>query len=383
MLDLTTLTIKKAHDMLVSGEVTAPVLAQAYLDAIAAKNPDINAYLAVYDNVMIQAEFAQKRIDAKDNVTMLTGIPIAIKDNITIKGQVASAASKILEHYVAPYDATVITKLYEAGAVLLGRTNMDEFAMGGSTENSAFGTTKNPADTSRVPGGSSGGSAAAVAMDGALAALGSDTGGSIRQPASFTGIVGLKPTYGSVSRYGLMAMASSLDVIGPMTKTVEDAEILFNVIKGKDVMDATSRDGIESDGSAAASKTPATKSTYTIGVPRSFLKEGVDPDVLADFDAAIEKLKAQGHTIKDIDLPHLPYSLAVYYIVMPAEVSSNLARLDGMKYGSLKEGKNLLEDYLLTRGSFFGKEARRRIMLGTYVLSAGYADAYLQHLRLK
>ena len=371
-LDLTTLTIKKAHDMLVSGEITAPQLAKAYLDVIAAKNPDIHAYLEVYDNVMIQAEFAQKRIDAKENVTMLTGIPLAIKDNITIKGQKASAASKILENYVAPYDATVITKLQRgAGAVLLGRVNMDEFAMGGSTENSAFGVTKNPVDTSRVPGGSSGGSAAAVAMDGALGALGSDTGGSIRQPASFTGIVGLKPTYGSVSRYGLMAMASSLDVIGPMTKTVEDAEILFNIIKGKDVMDSTSRDAEN-----AGVKIPSTKSSYTIGVPRSFLKEGVDPDVLADFESALARLKAQGHTIKDIELPYLPYSLAVYYILMPAEVSSNLARLDGMKYGSLKEGKNLLEDYLLTRGSFFGKEARRRIMLGTYVLSAGYADAY-------
>jgi aspartyl-tRNA(Asn)/glutamyl-tRNA(Gln) amidotransferase subunit A len=368
-LDLTTLTIKKAHDMLMSGETTAPALAKAYLDVIAAKNPDIHAYLEVYDNVMIQAEFAQKRIDAKENVTMLTGIPLAIKDNITVKGYKASAASKILENYVAPYDATVITKLQRgSGAVLIGRVNMDEFAMGGSTENSAFGATKNPVDTSRVPGGSSGGSAAAVAMEGALGALGSDTGGSIRQPASFTGIVGLKPTYGSVSRYGLMAMASSLDVIGPITKTVEDAEILFNAIKGKDVMDATSRD--------ADSYAPATKSSYTIGVPRGFLKEGVDPDVLADFESALERLKAQGHTIKDIELPYLPYSLAVYYILMPAEVSSNLARLDGVKYGSLKEGKNLLEDYLLTRGSFFGKEARRRIMLGTYVLSAGYADAY-------
>lgn len=389
--NLSELTIAKAHAMLMAGEITAPELAQAYLDVIAEKNwpatkgeKAINAYLEVYNDVIAQADAAQKKIDALRadiasgkidagnvvHISPLLGIPLAIKDNITIKGRVASAASKILENYVAPYDATVIKKLKDAGAIFLGRVNMDEFAMGGSTENSAYGVTRNPVDTNRVAGGSSGGSAAAVAMDGALAALGSDTGGSIRQPASFTGIVGLKPTYGSVSRYGLMAMASSLDVIGPMTKTVEDAEILFNIIKGADVMDSTSRDGND------AAISSGLKTSYTIGVPRDFLKEGIDPDVLANFNGALKRLEGQGHTIVDISLPSLPYSLAVYYILMPAEVSSNLARFDGVKYGGHIDGDNLLQDYLKTRGHLFGKEARRRIMLGTYVLSAGYADAY-------
>jgi aspartyl-tRNA(Asn)/glutamyl-tRNA(Gln) amidotransferase subunit A len=237
--------------------------------------------------------------------------------------------------------------------------------MGGSTENSAYGPSKNPNDTTRVPGGSSGGSAVTVAGGMALVALGSDTGGSIRQPASFCGIVGLKPTYGSVSRHGLMSMASSLDVIGPMTKTVEDAEIVYNVIKGKDEFDATSVEGEINK-----------KGKYIIGIPKDFLKDGVDADVLENFNQSVEKLKSQGFEIKDVSLPTLPYALAVYYILMPAEVSSNLARLDGVKYGSLKEGKDLIEDYFLTRGEFFGKEARRRIMLGTYVLSTGYYDAY-------
>jgi aspartyl-tRNA(Asn)/glutamyl-tRNA(Gln) amidotransferase subunit A len=237
--------------------------------------------------------------------------------------------------------------------------------MGGSTENSAYGPSKNPRDTSRVPGGSSGGSAVAVAGDMALVGLGSDTGGSIRQPASFCGIVGLKPTYGSVSRHGLMAMASSLDVIGPMTKTVEDAEIVYNIIKGKDKFDATSVEG----------ELPK-KDKYVIGIPRDFLKEGVDADVLENFNQSVLKLKSQGYEIKDVSIGTLPYALAVYYILMPAEVSSNLSRLDGVKYGSLKEGNDLMEDYFLTRAEFFGKEVRRRIMLGAYVLSTGYYDAY-------
>ena len=364
MIDIKNLTIKKAHEALVAKEFTAVELAQAYLAEIEKRNPELNAYLGVYDDVLEQAKKADERI-ARGEVSMLTGIPFAIKDNMLIEGKVVSSASKILEKYVATYDATVIKKLKEAGVVFLGRANMDEFAMGGSTENSAFGVTKNPHDTTRVSGGSSGGSAAAVAGDLALAALGSDTGGSIRQPASFCGIVGLKPTYGSVSRHGLMAMASSLDVIGPMAKTVEDAEIIYNTIKGKDDFDATSVEGALT-----------TKEKYVIGVPRDFLKEGVDADVLENFNQSVEKLKAQGFEIKDVSLPTLPYSLAVYYIVMPAEVSSNLARFDGVKYGSLKEGKDLTEDYFLTRGEFFGKEARRRIMLGTYVLSTGYYDAY-------
>ncbi len=364
MIDLKNLTIKKAHDALVAKEFTAVELAQAYLSVIEEKNPELNAYLGVYDDVIEQAKKADERI-ARGDATTLTGIPIAIKDNMLIEGKIVSSASKILEKYVATYDATAIKKLKEAGVVFLGRVNMDEFAMGGSTENSAYGVTKNPHDTTRVSGGSSGGSAAAVASDMALAALGSDTGGSIRQPASFCGIVGLKPTYGSVSRHGLMAMASSLDVIGPMTKTVEDAEILYNTIKGRDSFDSTSVEG-----------SLPKKEKYVIGVPRDFLKEGVDADVLENFNQSIEKLRNAGYEIRDISLPTLPYSLAVYYIIMPAEVSSNLSRFDGVKYGSLKEGKDLTEDYFFTRGEFFGKEARRRIMLGTYVLSTGYYDAY-------
>jgi len=363
-IDLKILTIKKAHDALIKKEYTAVLLAETYLREIEIKNPELHAYLGVYDDVLEQAKKADKMI-ASGKATMITGIPIAIKDNIFYEGKTVSGASKILENYVATYDSTVVRKLKEAGAVILGRVNMDEFAMGGSTENSAFSPSKNPHDTSRVPGGSSGGSASAVASDIALCALGSDTGGSIRQPASFCGIVGLKPTYGSVSRHGLMAMASSLDVIGPMTKNVEDAEIVFNVIKGKDKFDATSVEGELSS-----------KEKYVIGIPRDFLKSGVDADVLENFNQSVLKLKAQGFEIKDVSLPTLPYALSVYYILMPAEVSSNLARIDGMKYGSLKEGKDLLEDYFLTRGELFGKEVRRRIILGTYVLSTGYYDAY-------
>ena len=249
---------------------------------------------------------------------------------------------------------------------------MDEFAMGGSTENSAFGVVKNPHDTSRVAGGSSGGAAASVAADLALTAIGSDTGGSIRQPASFCGLVGLKPTYGAVSRYGVMAMASSLDQIGPLAKTVDDAEILFDIIKGKDKMDSTSVDVAAVK--YVGEKNPTKK--LKIGIPRSYLGQGVDPDVLKNFEATMAALKKEGHEIMDIEIPNLKYSLAVYYILQPAEVSSNMARFDGVKYGLLKEGNTLLDDYLLTRQAGFGKEVRRRIMLGTYVLSSGYYDAY-------
>jgi aspartyl-tRNA(Asn)/glutamyl-tRNA(Gln) amidotransferase subunit A len=370
MIDLKTLTIKKAHEHLIKGDFTAFELAQEYKKVIAEKNPDINAYLEMFADIDEQAKVADERIKA-GKATVLTGIPLAIKDNILIKGRTVSSASKMLEHYTATYDATVIEKLKDAGVIFLGRTNMDEFAMGGSGENSAYGSVKNPHDTSRVPGGSSAGSAAAVAMDGALAALGSDTGGSIRQPASFTGLVGFKPSYGGVSRHGLMAMASSLDQIGPLTKNVEDAEIIFNAIRGKDKIDSTSTE-IPIKNQEKKSE----QSSYTIGVPFEFLKQGVDKDVMDNFNASLELLKSKGCKIVDISLPNLTYSLAVYYIIMPAEVSSNLARFDGVKYGYHKDGNNLLEDYLLTRHEGFGKEARRRIMLGTYVLSSGYYDAY-------
>lgn len=369
-IDLAGLTIEKAHTALVKGDFTAVELAQAYLDVIKEKNKEINAYLEIYDDVIKQAEVADKIIKA-GKATTLTGIPFAIKDNILIQGKKASSASKILEGYSATYDATVIKKLKEEGVVFIGRTNMDEFAMGGSTENSAFGVTKNPFDTTRVSGGSSGGSAAAVAMDGALAALGSDTGGSIRQPASFCGLVGLKPTYGAVSRYGVMAMGSSLDQIGPFGKTVADAEIIFNVIKGKDANDGTTISEKTYKLERVGKKKPV------IGVPRHFLGgDGIAKSVMSNFEESLEKLKAKGYEIVDVTLPNISYSLSIYYVIMPAEVSSNLSRFDGVKYGLHKNGKDGIDDYFETRGAGFGKEARRRILLGTYVLSSGYYDAY-------
>ncbi len=366
-IDLKNLNIKSAHQALMRGDYTVRELCEAYLSEIKKRDGDIHAYLEIYDDVLKQADLAQKKV-ARENV--LAGIPMAIKDNILIEDRRAGAASKILEGYIAPYDATAIRKLKEAGVVFIGRTNMDEFAMGSSTENSAYGVTKNPHDASRVAGGSSGGSAAAVGGNLALAALGSDTGGSVRQPASYCGVVGLKPTYGSVSRHGLMAMGSSLDVIGPLTKTVTDAEILFNCMKGKDRYDSTSID-IEIKNNKSNS------SPRILGVPRHFLRgEGLDQAVTKSFEESIEKLKKLGYQIRDIELPNIEYSLAVYYVLMPAEVSANLSRFDGVKYGFHRDGKDLLDDYLLTRGEGFGREARRRIMLGTYVLSAGYYDAY-------
>lgn len=369
MIDVTSLTIAQARKDLDTKKYTAVDLATAYLEVITQKNPEINAYLEVYNDVIAQATEADKRI-ARGESAPLLGIPLALKDNILLKGKKVTAASKILENYVAPYDATATSKLKEAGAVFLGRANMDEFAMGGSTENSAFGVTRNPSHTARVAGGSSGGSVAAVAMHGALGSLGSDTGGSVRQPASFCGVVGLKPTYGGVSRHGLMAMGSSLDVIGPIAKTVTDTEIMYNCIKGNDVLDSTTY-------APDTYGNKPTKEKYTIGVPWDILKqEGIAQSVKDNFTASVELLKQKGHTIVDVSLEHITSSLAVYYIIMPAEVSSNLARFDGVKYGLHVDGTNLLEDYLLTRGQGFGKEVRRRILLGTYVLSAGYYDAY-------
>lgn len=369
MIDLSSLTIKKAHNDIKSGKYSAVDLAQAYLSEINKNNKEINAYLEVFSDVIEQAKEADKRF-SNGTATELTGIPIATKDNILINGRIATSASKILDNYHATYDATVIEKLKKHGAVFIGRTNMDEFAMGGSTENSAFGVTKNPHDISRVAGGSSGGSAASIAMNGALGALGSDTGGSIRQPASFCGLVGLKPTYGRVSRYGVMSMGSSLDQIGPFGKTVTDAEIIFNAIKGKDIK----------DGTTISDDTYSTKKVgkkMVIGIPRHFLTgDGIKKDVLDNFNQSIDKLKKLGHDIVDIKLPNISYSLPIYYVIMPAEVSSNLARFDGVRFGLHKDGKDGIDDYFASRGIGFGKEARRRILLGTYVLSSGYYDAY-------
>jgi aspartyl-tRNA(Asn)/glutamyl-tRNA(Gln) amidotransferase subunit A len=381
-IDLKNLSIKKAHEAMMSGEYTAVDLANAYLENIKEKDGQIHAYLEVFADVLEQAKEADKRIAEKNNVTLLTGIPVAVKDNILIKGRIASSASKILESYKATYDATVIIKLKDAGAVFLGRTNMDEFAMGGSTENSAYGVTHNPYDLERVAGGSSGGSAAVVASDMALVALGSDTGGSIRQPASFCGIVGLKPTYGAVSRSGVMAMGSSFDQIGPFAKTTEDAEILFNFIAGKDELDSTSVSFLRRQESSSDFLDPRIHEDdrgkkIKIGIPKEAMKvEGMNPEVLKNFSGSVEKLKKLGYEIQEISLPNLSYSLAVYYTLIPAEVSSNLARFDGVRFGLHVDGANGVEDYFKTKQAGFGPEVKRRIILGTYILSSGYYDAY-------
>ena len=369
-MDITKLTVASARKALDAKEFSAKELTDEYLKQIRAKDKEIHAFLEVWEQSATEEAIAADALIADGASKALTGIPLAIKDNILIKGRHASSASKILENYVASYDSTVTTKLREQGAVFLGRTNMDEFAMGSSTENSAYGLTKNPLDTSRVPGGSSGGSAAAVAANMALAALGSDTGGSIRQPASHCGLVGLKTTYGSVSRFGLMPMGSSLDQIGPLTKTIEDSEILFNVIRGSDKNDSTSLPdyGLEKGGKK-------------IGVPRAFLKEGVEPDVLKVYEATLDKLSKKGYEIRDVEMPNLPYSLAVYYVICPAEVSTNLARYDGIRYGLSVPADVIKEVYTKTRGQGFGPEVRRRMLIGTFVLSSGYADAYYRKAR--
>jgi aspartyl-tRNA(Asn)/glutamyl-tRNA(Gln) amidotransferase subunit A len=370
-MDLAKLTITEARRALDAKEFSAAELTDAYLGEIAKKDPEIHSYLEVWnDSAREEAKHADALI-ATGEAKVLTGIPLAMKDNILIQGRIASSASKILEKYRASYDAGVTTKLKGEGVIFLGRTNMDEFAMGGSTENSAYGPTRNPLDLSRVPGGSSGGSAAAVAGDLALASLGSDTGGSIREPASFTGLVGLKPTYGTVSRFGLMAMGSSLDQIGPFATTIEDARILFNAIRGFDKRDSTS----------LPNTTVAAKKPKVIGVPRALLQSGVDTDVLERFESTLASLKGAGYEIRDIELPNVPHSLAVYYIIMPAEASTNLARFDGIRYGLSVPGVDIAEVYAKTRGQGFGPEVRRRILVGTFVLSSGYADAYYRKAR--
>ncbi len=363
-MDLTKLTIKEAHEKLIAKEITAIDLANAYIKNIEEKNTDINAYITVFDDILEQAKKAQEKIDAGE-ATILTGIPISIKDNMCMKGRRTTAGSKILENYVAPYSASAISKLDEHTPVYLGKTNTDEFAQGASTENSAYGVTKNPSDTTRVSGGSSGGATASVSAEMALGAFGSDTGGSIREPASFCGVVGLKPTYGSVSRYGLIAMASSFDVISPTAKTVEDVEILFDAVRGEDELDSTSHSNLSDD-----------SKVKTIGVPYDFLKEGIDEDVLKSFNDGIEKLKSEGYEIKDIKIPGIEHSLAVYYVLVPAEVSSNMSRYDGVKFGGRVQGKDLLDTYMKTRGQLLGSEVKRRIILGTYILSAGYSDQF-------
>ena len=370
-MDLLNLTIKKIHQGLVNKEFSCLELTKAYLDKIEKEDKNINSFLSVYrDRAIAKSKKVDEKISKGEKISLLEGVPISIKDIILVEGMKCTGGSKILENYIAPYNATCINRLEKEGVIILGKNNLDEFAMGSSTENSGFGPTKNPVDLSRVPGGSSGGSTAAVAANFSAFSLGTDTGGSIRQPASFCGVVGLKPTYGRVSRYGLMAYSSSLDQIGPITKTVEDSRIVFNAIKGKDVLDSTSVDKKDSD----CSRSGKIKD-LVIGVPKEYFIEGVDSEVTNLVKKAIKKYEDMGAKIKEISLPHTKYAIPAYYIISSSEASANLARYDGARYGFSK-GDNLKDLYLKSRGEGFGKEVRRRIMLGTYALSSGYYDAY-------
>ena len=364
------MTIAQMREKFLEGTLTPTDVVKESLSIIEEKDGEIHAFLDVYQDALAEAEIATKRYQEEgEDAPPLLGVPIALKNNILLKGRKATGGSKILENYTATYDATIVKKLKEAGAIIIGATNMDEFAMGSSTENSAFGATKNPIDITRVPGGSSGGSAAAVAMRAVPVAIGTDTGGSIRQPASYCGLVGFKPTYGAVSRNGLMAMGSSFDQAGPLSLSVADAELVHQIIAGKDELDATT---ISDD---TYPEVPI-KETYTIGIPRDFMKDGVDKEVMQVFDKHVQELIDAGHTIVDVELPLFEKGLAAYYISMPAEVSSNLARYDGIRYGLHVDGDTLLDVYKKTRGEGFGDEVKRRILLGTYVLSSGYYDAF-------
>lgn len=367
---MTTHTITNLRAGFIAGTYTPLQAVQDALTVIAEKDGAVHAFLEVFaDEALAEAKAATvEYARAGADTPPLLGIPVAIKNNILIHGKRTTAGSKILQHYEASYDATIITRLKAAGAIFIGTVNMDEFAMGGSTENSAFGVTRNPLDLDRVPGGSSGGSAAAVAMGAVPVAIGTDTGGSVRQPASFCGLVGFKPTYGAVSRSGLVAMGSSLDQAGPLTNTVADTALVHHIMAGVDPLDATTR--------VIPTTSYAAGTPLTFGVPRDFLKSGIDADVAALFEQHLMGLVAAGHTVVDIELPLFEQGLAAYYIVMPAEVSSNLARYDGIRYGLSVEGENLLDVYEKTRAEGFGAEVKRRILLGTYVLSSGYYDAY-------
>jgi aspartyl-tRNA(Asn)/glutamyl-tRNA(Gln) amidotransferase subunit A len=373
---LNQLTISELAAKLAQREVSAREAMQSCLDQIARVDGKIRAFIS-HDaaDALAQANAADQEISGGTNHSQkpLLGIPVAVKDVLAVKNQPLNCGSKILGKFISPYDATVIEKLKAAGAIVFGRLNMDEFAMGSSTENSAFGLTRNPWDTTRIPGGSSGGSAAAVAADETIAALGSDTGGSIRQPAALCGCVGLKPTYGRVSRYGLVAFASSLDQIGPFTKDVRDAATLLGVIGGHDPRDSTSVPQPVPD--YAASLTGGIRG-LKLGLPKEYMIGGLDPEVKAAVDAAVKQLEKLGAEIVEISLPHTDYAAATYYIIAPAEASANLARFDGIRYGARVDGADPIELYCRTRGAGFGAEVKRRIILGTYVLSSGYYDAY-------
>jgi aspartyl-tRNA(Asn)/glutamyl-tRNA(Gln) amidotransferase subunit A len=368
-------TLAELRAGITSGSTKATDLAASYYERIEKKNPWLNAYLSLTkERAMAQAARVDALAAKGDSLPPLAGIPVGIKDVLVMKGAAATAGSKILEGYHPPYDATVVSKLEVAGAVLLGKLNCDEFAMGSSNENSAYGPVHNPVDTERVPGGSSGGSAAAVAANLAVAALGSDTGGSIRQPASFCGVVGVLPTYGRVSRYGLIAFASSLDRVGPFAANVRDAATLLGVIAGHDSKDATSSPAPVPDYAAESDK-PA--EGLRIGIPAEYFGEGLDPEVRASIDKGIAALKDAGCILMPISLPHTRYAIPVYYLVATAEASANLARFDGVRYGyRTPKPENLAAMYMHSRDEGFGAEVKRRILLGTYALSAGYYDAY-------
>ncbi|MFA5109404.1 MAG: Asp-tRNA(Asn)/Glu-tRNA(Gln) amidotransferase subunit GatA [Patescibacteria group bacterium] len=375
---LNELTIKEARVKLDSGEITAADLTKACLTQIKKADKEIHACLLVCETeALAAAAEADKRIKEGEKGDLL-GIPYLCKDNIMVRGLRTTAASKILENYIAPYDATVIKKLKAAGAILLGKTNLDEFAHGASTENSAYGPTRNPRDLSRVPGGSSGGSAAAVAADMCLFALGSDTGGSIRCPASFCGVVGLKPSYGRVSRFGLLSMTSSTDTIGCLTKTVYDAALVMEIISGRDDLDATSApEAVEHYNQEIAAAENKKLAGLKVGLPEEYFLKSLNPAVAARIKETAARLENAGAKLIKVSLPYTEYGIPVYYIITPSEISSNLARFDGIGWGLAKnEAENLQEFYKKNRGAGFGAETKRRIMLGTYVLSAGYYDAY-------
>jgi aspartyl-tRNA(Asn)/glutamyl-tRNA(Gln) amidotransferase subunit A len=364
------MTITELRKKFIEGTYTPYNAYEDMRAVIDTHNADINAFIDIFDEARVEAEEATRIFAEKgDDTPILLGQPLAIKNNILIQGKRATASSKMLKEYIAPYSATIIERIKAHKPVFMGTTNLDEFAMGSSTESSVFGPTKNPIDRTRVPGGSSGGSAAAVCMGAAVASLGTDTGGSVRQPASFCGVVGYKPTYGAISRYGLIAMGSSLDQAGICANSVHDTEILFTVMAGKDPHDSTTID-------KNTYPHVLCKEKYRIGVPRDFLSIGMDEDVRKAFDIEIARLVSCGHDVVDVSLPHMKKGLSAYYIVMPAEVSSNLARYDGMRFGFHVDGDTLLQDYIQTRAEGFGDEVKRRILLGTFVLSSGYYDAY-------
>jgi aspartyl-tRNA(Asn)/glutamyl-tRNA(Gln) amidotransferase subunit A len=372
-IDLTELTITKALALLEERKISSVELVEETFRQIKKVDPKVKAFLHLNEEKAIEAAKKADELREKGEKGRLLGIPLSIKDNICIKGLPTTCASKILENFIAPYNATVIEKLEAEGAIFIGKTNLDEFAMGSSTENSAFFITHNPWDLERVPGGSSGGSAAAVASRMGLGSLGSDTGGSIRQPASFCGVVGFKPTYGRVSRFGLVAFASSLDQIGPFGTNVEDTALLLQIIAGHDPKDSTSAPMEVPDYVKFIKENENT--SYKIGLPKEFFEGNIDKEMAQTIEDLVNKLKKK-HTIKEISLPHTEYAVATYYIIAPAEASSNLARYDGVKYGFRAESKNLIEMYKKSRALGFGREVKRRIMIGTYALSAGYYDAF-------